>query len=75
MQSLLAILNRLALVVRQPPWLDPTVPEQHSERGATTLEWAGLGAISIAVIVVLGAAMQVLGLNVINWIQTQLIGS
>lgn len=75
MQSLLAILNRLALAVRQPPWLDLTVPEQHPERGATTLEWAGLGAISIAVIVVLGAAMQALGLNVINWIQIQLIGS
>ena len=75
MQTVLAIVTRLATAVRQPPWLDPTDPEQQSERGATTLEWAGLGAISIAVIIVLGAAMQVMGLNVINWIQNQLIGT
>jgi hypothetical protein len=75
MQSLLALVTRLALAVRQPAWLDPTDSAQHPERGATTLEWAGLGAISVAVILILGAAMQVMGLNVINWIQTQLIGS
>jgi hypothetical protein len=75
MQTLLAIVTRLALAVSQPPWLDVTDREQHSERGATTLEWTGLGAISIAVIIVLGAAMQVMGLNVITWIQKQLIGA
>lgn len=46
----------------------------HPERGASTLEWAGLGAASIAAILVLVAAMQVAGLNIINWIQDQLIG-
>lgn len=74
MQPLLAIVTQLALALRRPPWLDPADPDRHPERGATTLEWAGLGAISIAVIIVLGAAMQVMGLNVIDWIQTQLIG-
>lgn len=73
MQSILAVLTRLALLARSGRAFDPNDPA-HPERGATTLEWAGLGAISIAVIVVLGAAMQALGLNVINWIQTQLIG-
>mgnify|MGYP000191504135 FL=1 len=73
MQSILAVLSRLALVAHRGTDFDPKDPA-HPERGATTLEWAGLGAISIAVIVVLGAAMQALGLNVINWIQTQLIG-
>lgn len=74
MQSILAVLTRLALVTRRSSDVDPGDPA-HPERGATTLEWAGLGAISIAVIVVLGAAMQALGLNVIDWIQTQLIGT
>jgi len=74
MQSILAVLSRLALVAQRGTDFDPEDPA-HPERGATTLEWAGLGAISIAVIVVLGAAMQALGLNVIDWIQTQLIGS
>jgi hypothetical protein len=74
MQSILAVLSRIALVAHRGTDFDPEDPA-HPERGATTLEWAGLGAISIAVIVVLGAAMQALGLNVIDWIQTQLIGS
>lgn len=74
MHSILAVLSRLALVTRRGSDFDPSDPA-HPERGATTLEWAGLGAISIAVIVVLGAAMQALGLNVIDWIQTQLIGT
>lgn len=73
MQSILAVLSRLALVAHGGTDFNPEDPA-HPERGATTLEWAGLGAISIAVIVVLGAAMQALGLNVVNWIQTQLIG-
>lgn len=74
MQALLAILSRLALIARNGRGFDPGDPA-HPERGATTLEWAGLGAISIAVIIVLGAALQAMGLNVIDWIQNQLIGS
>lgn len=74
MQSILVVINRLALVARRYRAFDPDDPAQHPERGATTLEWAGLGAISIAVIIVLGAAMQAMGLTVIDWIQTQLIG-
>jgi len=74
MQPLLAILSRVVLIARSGRDFDPADPS-HSERGATTLEWAGLGAISIAVIIVLGAAMQAMGLNVIDWIQNQLIGS
>lgn len=49
-------------------------PRPHPERGASTLEWAGLGAASIAAILVLVAAMQAAGLNIISWIQDQLIG-
>lgn len=75
MQPLLATVTRLFLAVQRTQWADPTDPQQHPDRGATTLEWAGLGAISIAVIIVLGAAMQAMGLNVITWIQNQLIGS
>ncbi len=75
MQPLLATVTRLFLGVHRPHWVDPTDPDEYPDRGATTLEWAGLGAISIAVIIVLGAAMQAMGLNVITWIQNQLIGS
>lgn len=75
MQSLLALVTQLTFAIGQSRWLDGRASPQDPERGATTLEWAGLGAISIAVIIVLGGAMQAMGLNVINWIQTQLIGN
>lgn len=61
-----------------PEGTEPTTPglecrHNHPERGASVVEWAGLGAVSIAVILVLGAALEVAGLNIINWIQDQLI--
>lgn len=74
MKSIIGVLTRLALTTRRLRDFEPGDPA-HPERGATTLEWAGLGAISIAVIIVLGAAMQAMGLNVIDWIQNQLIGT
>lgn len=75
METLLTIAMRVVLNGSRHLRGGRSGADEHSERGATVLEWAGLGAISIAVILVLGAAMQAMGLNVINWIQTQLIGS
>ena len=59
--------------VRQPPWLDENDPELHPERGATTMEWAALGAASVAVILVLTAALEAAGVEIIGWIKDQLI--
>ena len=56
------------------PIEERVVRDAHPERGATTLEWAGLGATCIAAIIVLVGAMQAAGLNIIAWIQDQLIG-
>jgi hypothetical protein len=42
------------------------------EAGQVINEWLGLSALAIAAIVVIGAALQVLGVDVINWIRTQL---
>lgn len=75
METLLTLAMHVVLKGSRHLRVDRGDPDEQSERGATVLEWAGLGAISIAVILVLGAAMQAMGLNVINWIQTQLIGS
>jgi hypothetical protein len=42
------------------------------EAGQVINEWLGLSALAIAAIVVIGAALQVLGVDVVNWIRTQL---
>lgn len=65
---------KVVAFVRQRPWLDGNDPELHPERGATTMEWAALGAASVAVILVLTAALEVAGVEIIGWIKDQLIG-
>lgn len=68
------LIVKVVAFVRQPPWLDKDNPELHPERGATTMEWAALGAASVAVILVLTAALEVAGVEIIGWIKDQLIG-
>lgn len=75
MPTVTVLLIRFATAVWRRSWLDPADPELHPERGASTLEWAGLGAASIAVILVLTAGMQALGLDIIGWIRQSLIGT
>lgn len=42
------------------------------EGGQTVNEWLGLSALAIVAIVVIGAALQALGVDIINWIRDQL---
>ena len=42
------------------------------ERGLNTAELMGNAALAIGALVVIWAALQVLGLDVVNWIRTQL---
>ncbi len=42
------------------------------ESGQATSEYLGLAALGIAAIVVIGAAMRVLGVDVVEWIRVQL---
>ena len=43
-----------------------------SEAGASTVEVLSWAAMSVVAIVAIGAALQVLGLDVINYVRTQL---
>lgn len=73
MTRITMLIVKAVACVRQPPWLDENDPELHPERGATTMEWAALGAASVAVILVLTAALEVAGVEIIGWIKDQLI--
>lgn len=42
------------------------------EAGQATTEYLGLAALSIAAIVAIGGALRLLGLDVVDWIRTQL---
>lgn len=42
------------------------------ESGQATTEYLGLAALGIAAIVVIGAALRVLGLDVVDWIRVQI---
>ena len=44
-----------------------------SESGQVVNEWLGLSALAIVAIVAIGAALRLLGLDVIDWIRGQLI--
>lgn len=46
--------------------------ERSSERGAGVVEWLGISALSIGMLVVLFAAMEALGLDVVNQIRGSL---
>ncbi len=42
------------------------------ESGQAVNEWLGLSALAIVAIVAIGAAMKALGVDVVEWIRTQL---
>lgn len=44
------------------------------ERGLNTAELMGNAALAIGALVVIWAALEALGLDVVNWISTQLLG-
>lgn len=45
----------------------------HDERGLNTAELMGNAALAIGALVVIWAALEVLGLDVVNWIRTQVL--
>ena len=45
------------------------------DRGLNTAELMGNAALAIAALVVIWAALQALGVDIVDWIRTQLIGS
>lgn len=55
--SVLAVLRRL----------------HHDERGLNTAELMGNAALAIGALVVIWAALEVLGVDVVNWIRGQLL--
>jgi hypothetical protein len=42
------------------------------ERGSGVIEWMAIGALSVAAIVVINAALTQLGLDIVNWARVQL---
>ena len=44
------------------------------DRGLNTAELMGNAALAIAALVVIWAALQALGVDIVDWIRTQLIG-
>jgi hypothetical protein len=45
------------------------------DRGLNTAELMGDAALAIAALVVIWAALQALGVDVVDWIRTQLLGA
>jgi hypothetical protein len=45
------------------------------DRGLNTAELMGNAALAIAALVVIWAALEALGLNVVQWISTELLGT
>ncbi len=46
----------------------------HDDRGLNTAELMGNAALAIAALVVIWAALEALGLDVVNWISSQILG-
>ena len=46
----------------------------NDDRGLNTAELMGNAALAIAALVVIWAALQTLGLDIVGWIRTQLLG-
>ncbi len=47
---------------------------RNDDRGLNTAELMGNAALAIAALVVIWGALQLLGLDIVNWIRAQLIG-
>jgi hypothetical protein len=45
---------------------------RRDERGAGVIEWMAIGALSVAAIVVINAALTNLGLDIVHWARGQL---
>jgi hypothetical protein len=54
--------------------MEPTYDHTYKDRdrGATTVEYLGWAAMSTVAIVAIGAALQVLGLDIMDHVRTQL---
>lgn len=52
-------------------WLDAM---RNDDRGLNTAELMGNAALAIAALVVIWAALQALGVDVVGWIRAQLLG-
>ena len=52
-------------------WLETA---KDDERGLSTAELLGNAALAIAALVVIWAALETLGLEVVEWIRTQIMG-
>jgi hypothetical protein len=62
MQGLLVRVGRFLETVR------------NDERGLSTAELLGNAALAIAALVVIWGVLQTLGVDVVNWIRTQILG-
>lgn len=47
---------------------------RNDERGLSTAELLGNAALAIAALVVIWGVLQTLGVDVVNWIRTQILG-
>ncbi len=54
------------------PSTESKVREPGRDRGSSTVEILSWGAMSVVAIVAIGAAVQVLGLDVIDYVRTQI---
>jgi hypothetical protein len=59
------------LLVRVGRFLDKV---RNNERGLSTAELLGNAALAIAALVVIWGVLQTLGVDVVNWIRTQILG-
>lgn len=50
----------------------PALADTDNEAGQATVEWLGIAALSIVAIIAIFAALQALGLDVIDSVRTQL---
>lgn len=56
-------------------WMREVLFRLHrDERGLNTAELLGNAALAIAALVVIWAALQALGVDVVNWVRGQLLG-
>ena len=47
---------------------------RRSERGLATAELLGNAALGVAALVIIWAALQALGVDIVSWIRTQVMG-
>ena len=50
----------------------PATSDLRSESGQVVNEWLGLSVLAIIAIVAIGAALKALGVDIVDWIRTEL---